>query len=445
MALNRAYFPTVTRGSPEPSGPDAIVEVNLLVRAIAGGVGGSAMDENMAWNAALSAASIAVGTAVHALYVRDGQVVRDSWSHASVDGCGRSGASVDTAARRDAVELRVDLSERIATDRLRVLIDALESVVPAHDATIFGNALAVAERGADAPDPTLTEAGGHLDAILRLPDGLDQFPLDSPRYALMQRMSSLREQVAINAPSAAALLLAACIPTDCAIACSSSTPTLAEFLLTAATALRTGDYREVDGVVLLAAMRGHLNVLDNLSDQLLAAAEQLRDEALDAPPDPLAFSKLLFRIPPYATAAMLICRWVTEFGVDRLGGLDGDALRQVVEQIRSDPARHGPTTAQSVWTNRATQAEEILVRAADGLARQYFYWTSNQLRETRDKVQAAIASGDHLGAEMLFVDGVLLNHWPKSYRGFFMGTADEPGVDPRHLFNELPRQKSRGS
>jgi hypothetical protein len=402
----------------------------------------------MAYNAARNAASIPKGRAVHTVYVRDGQVIGDSWQHASVHGAGRSNASVDEAARREAVELRVDITERIAIDRLRVLIDALESLVPASDAAMFRNALAVAQRNPGAPDTALTAVAAQIDAILRSADSGDESLLVSSSLALMQWMQSLRQQIAIDAPSAAALVLAARIPAQCAYDPSNPSAmrsTLATLLREAGTQLCTGNYLELSGLVILTAMRGQLNQLDTLSDQLLATAERLRDEALNAPPDPLVFSKLLYRIPPYAVASLLICRWVTDFGLDRLGGLDGDALRQAVQEIargqrrapRGDPAGHGAPASASPWQNRATQAEEIAVRAADGLAHQYSYWMSNELREIRDQVQAAIASGDYLTAEMLIGDGELANYWPKSYRAFFEGTGPEPGVDPNGVSNAV--------
>jgi hypothetical protein len=161
------YFVSVAGQFPEPSGLDALVEVNLLVRAIVGGIGQGSLDQHMAYNAARNAASIPKGRAVHTVYVRDGQVIGDSWQHVSVHGAGRSNASVDEAARRDAVELRVDITERIAIDRLRVLIDALESLVPASDAAMFRNALAVAQRNPGAPDTALTAVAAQIDAILR--------------------------------------------------------------------------------------------------------------------------------------------------------------------------------------------------------------------------------------------------------------------------------------
>ena len=43
-------------------------------------------------------------------------------------------------------------------------------------------------------------------------------------------------------------------------------------------------------------------VRDVLSDRLLTTAEQLRDRAAEAPPDPLAFSDGLYEVIPHAVA-----------------------------------------------------------------------------------------------------------------------------------------------
>ncbi len=368
----------------------------------------------MAYNAAYRAASIPPGTAVHALYVRDGQIVGDSWQHASDHGTGRSNASIDAEARQGAVEISVDLTERLATNRLRELINALTSSVPRTDVAIFFNALAVAEQSPSAPDVALTGAAVQIDALLRSAVGDASLLLPSS-LAILQRMQMLRDHLAVDASSAAVLMLAARIPTECALACDSDRSgklsTLEVLLTQAASGLRTGDYLSIHTLVASAALAGYIERLDFLSDQLLASAERQRDEALHAPPDPLAFSKLLYRVPPYAVAALLICRWVSDLDLDH-------------------------RASKPPWNDRATQAEEIAVRASAGLAHQYFYRVNNELSTIRDSVLAARATGDHITADLLISDGVMANYWPESYQGFFDGTGREPAVDPRRLSNE---------
>ena len=382
--------------------------LNLIGPALVGGFAGK-LDETTASGIARRDAGVPEFGTIHIVYEQQGVVVRDLWVEARSDGTGRQGSQVDAAARRDAYEVRVDLDSRPVSARLTATLDELKS--RAAQAGIddlamfvpFQNALTVTERAGWPYDPELVE----ISLLLRhlAASGSANTGWANAADTVVQHMREKRHALAIDARSAAAILIAAHVPATCAadakLRSLDAERTYRELMAVAADRLRGGMWPMLEELVKGVANSGRIAALYFVAEQLLAEAVALRNRALEAPSDPVEFSRKLFDIPPYAEAAKLICQWARE-------------------------------PAQASWadafTRRQTQAEELRARASEGLYAQYFNWVDQRHLHERSLVAAAQARGDRRAVFRILREGEFRCMRPRSYRAFLEGHGEPPTI-----------------
>jgi hypothetical protein len=221
---------------------------------------------------------------------------------------------------------------------------------------------------------------------------------------VVAQMRAKRFALALDARAAAAILIAAYVPVRCAvmaeIASRDGQRTFRAFLALAAERLRGGMWYMLRELVQSAAADGYVDALELLSRELLAEARALRDRALESPPDPVEFSRRLFDIPPYADATRWICQWTRECGAG----------------------------VEETWACRQTQAEEVAVRAGEGLCAQYINWITGHHLSERRLVEAAHVRGDRRAVFRMLREGENRCMRPRSYRPFLEGRGPAPAI-----------------
>ncbi|PXW97382.1 hypothetical protein [Mycolicibacterium moriokaense] len=396
----------------DPYEVPAHVVLNLTGPALVGGFAGQ-LDEFTAGAIARRDAGVPEVGTVHTIYERRGVVVRDFWSESRLDGTGRHGSHVDAAARRNAYEVRIDLDSRPASARLKAALDVVEAraMQAGMDRAMveamfvpFHNALAVTDRAGYPFDRELIDISAllrHLALFGSAPTGGWATAADD----VVKHMRAKRFALEIDTGSAAAILIAAHVPATCAVAAEAlsldAARTYRELMALAAERLRGGMLHMLKELVEGAASDGYLGALYFISERLLAEAVALREHALDSPPDPVEFTRRLFDIPPYAEAAKLICQWA----------------RECVH-----------ASAVDLWARRQTQAEELRVRAAEGLCSQYINWVNEHHMQERRLIAAAQARGDRRAVFRLLREGEFRLMRPKSYRSFLEGHGAPPAI-----------------
>lgn len=388
---------------PLPSGGYVLIECNLLAWGLVGCRAGD-IDRHFAfWEAGVAAGLTDGPGLAHVVYRTDGAPLGGGWIDARADGTGRTHLVVDPPRHGPAVEVIVDLTSDPASQRLRRILDSGET---GHRWQPARNALLAASAG-------LVPRRQELIAIERLV--MERIGADADGSApisagvceeISKQVGKLRHELAIDAPQAAGLLLAAQVPIACAAQHPGDTA-LAElvrrrYLVAAAEHARHGFEVMARLLVMHAVRDGYAKVLDYAAATYYTRAIGMRDAALDGPPDPLRFAAQLYDAPPYAYAAYLICQGArAALGKSAPGG----------------------------WARMQTDAEELFIRIGDGIYSQYRDWCLSQLDGERQKIAAAQARGDRREVWKLIRNGEFALRWPRSYRPYLLGKAAAPAVD----------------
>lgn len=387
---------------PIPGAIDAIVDLNLLAWTLVGAVGGS-LDIRHPYTMAAAAAGVPeLGATVHAVLELNGVEVENGWQQARLDATGRHGPQVDDASRAAAFEIRVNLDEHPASARLRALITLFEPYVPASELRPARNALLVAHRLNYLPDPELMWVSDMIATAL----ADENADLTAVPHAVLAHMQTRRDDLAIDARSAGAMLIAAYITESCAGSHTDPAQAMLAYrklLALAAISMQHGDWRNSDGLVARAAGDGYLGHLATLAEQFYSRAKIYRDYALASPPDPLEFARRLYEIAPYAAAAA----WI------------GSA-------VRAAQAEQTQTPEHSALAKVATDAEELAVRTSDGLDIHYMHCVIGQIHQDRRAVAAAVTAGQRDEVFRFLREGEFRLTRPQSYRAFLEGKSPDP-------------------
>jgi hypothetical protein len=386
--------------TPPPHGTEILAEIHLLAWSLVGPVAGAA-DMRLA----MSNAHDPPDGLVHTVYVRDGAVVREGWHERRPDGSGRRYHGAPGDSRLPSHEVRVDLSVRPVSDRLRKLITA----VP--EPQLIQGALDCADRSLTPlyGEPGLLEIHHEIVATLSRPD-LNR--IAAMPQILYDRQKHWRQTWSMDARATAAARFAAQVPAACAAAhehdLKRSIATYLHLATVAADRLRAGWWDMTEQLVTEAVEMGYAAQLDKLGTDLLAEAIRFRDAALQAPPEPVRFAGLLYDAAPPAFAAA----WLSRIG---------------------RKSRHVPAELADAWAHRETVAEELFARISDGLWYQPVDWITGALWEVRRQVADAQARGDRRAVWTMLRDGEFGLRWPRSYFPFLSGERGPPVFDPRSL------------
>jgi hypothetical protein len=389
--------------APLPQGTEILAEIHLLAWSLVGSVAG-----NADWRLAMGNVTDLRDGFIHTVYVQNGAVVGEGWHDRRADGSGRryhDYHDVPEDRRALAREVRVDISVRPASGRLRRMIGA----VP--EPELIQNALDCADRAFTpyAAEPGLLEIYHEIMATLSHSD--PQRTADLPQL-IFNRQKHRRRMWSMDARATAAARFAAQIPAVCAAAheddLKRSVATYRELVTVAADRLRAGWWDMTEQLVAEAVAMGYAAQLDKLGADLLAEATRFRDAALEAPPEPVRFAGLLYDAAPPAFAAA----WLSRSG---------------------RKSRAVPWKFASAWAHRETIAEEMFVRISDGLWHQAVDWITGSWWEVRRQVAAARARGDRRAVWTMLRDGEFGLRWPRSFRPFLSGEGDPPVFDPRSL------------
>jgi hypothetical protein len=387
----------------------ASTELNLLGRGLVGGFAGNC-DGWVALTSALAAARVPPVGSVHVFFERDGKVLTDHWFQGRADGTGRHGDQVHPASSRvSAFEVRVDLDSRPASGRMEAVLAELEARIAklgidAAPLVPFHNALTVTERATSSIDPELVELSSLIAHFIDLRSATTDWL--TPAREVMRFMRSKRLAMAVDARSAACILIAGQLPVACAsVAAAYSQDDVRAFrdtITLAAEGLRSGMFHILKDVVAVVMQTWLVPAVDLASAHLISEANKLRDDALDSPPDPVEFSRRLFRVPPYAVAAKLMCMWAREC--------------------------KPPPELEDKWSRRQQQAAELGARAGEALCAQHHSWLTGYHLYERQLVQAAQARSDHRAVFRLLREGEFRCMRPRSYRPFLEGKGAPPAV-----------------
>jgi hypothetical protein len=402
--------PLITRLAdvPLPSGGHALIEINLLGWGLTGCRAGD-IDRHIAfWEASVEAGLSDSPGLAHLLVELHGSPLGGGWIEKRADGTGRNYLAVDPARHAGTHQVRLDLARRPASERLRLLLASLPHEQarwqPPHNALFTADTALLPVRHSHL----LTIEGLVAEGLG--PDASGWSPLAAGVSAQIEgQLQQLRHDWAIDAPEAAAYLLAAQLPAACAQQHPGSAD-LAElihrrYLLIAAEHVRDGPDAMAMQLVSEAAAGGYARVLNAVADMYYTRALVARDAALDGPPDPMQFGRQLYNVAPYAYAVMLICA----------------ALRTLIGQ----PAAPGEVAGRA---RLQTDATELFIRVGDGIFLQYMDWCLALLDREREKVAAAQARGDRREVWKLIRGGEFALRWPRSYRPYLLGEAPVPAV-----------------
>jgi hypothetical protein len=350
------------------------------------------------------------------------RTVGEFWVIIRSDGSARHYADFPAAedvAGFDRYEVVLDQDSRIASDRYRSILAALAGQLPAAGLAIMRNPLVVAERADQGircqvlQDAARMLQEHYLEPIGR--EGMEAVQrLDSAGGELERTMRLNRDRLAIDANEASALLMAGGLAWAVSVSAEGWIPfRYGEYLARAADQLSTGRWEAMRYTVSGAFQAGYQEALGSLADLYYETAKRYRDLALDAPAEPWEFTQCLFRAMPYATAAANLSQWTAQLA----GGAAG-------------------------WMSRQSQAEELMVRMADGLSRQWRSWAigdQGDIPRERRLVEEAQLRGDGAEVRRLLLGGEYALLRPRSYRPFLLGERPLSDIDWRGFFQ--PEQR----
>jgi hypothetical protein len=407
---------TKLQDQPLPRGITALHEAVLLGRALIN-LTPDALERNVLTDEAWMAAGIPrQGVSVHVEYVHAGRRVDESYVIADRGGGGRHAHQHDP--RRGSVhELRVELGLTPCQDRFNRLHAHLrDQLRDAQSAQRAGgrrpNPRAVAwwefvdaaketcgtAIRADRARPVLTNISGNLVSEMdTTTEGApDRVALIAGR--LPELADDARRRGQLDVWAASALLIAANVPHRIAAPFSAADhiEQLTRYVLFSLLEMRISPWQAIYGVAQKAVREGFGNVLEEVADELLAQAEQHRDQALDGPIDRDYFSEQLFLGMPKAWTAMHLYR------------------------ILKDLAPEGE---KSHRPKRRTAAEELAVRMQDGIAYQWLDVDDARIAAEWREIHRMQQAGDNAGVRNALREGEARLFWPRAARSLLLGPS----------------------
>ena len=400
-------MPATLADLPIPAGQSAVAEAGLLAQAVVAASPGFAE----ARFAVQQRASVVPSDAryVHVTLTRRGQPAGSYFIELPGHGFARYRDQVSDEVRATALDLAVDVSD-LLTSRLCRLADAVAATGSDHFSTPVRNATEASE--------AVLAAGGTDPALATLANQLMQACLTGAGSGSADELLALARELAAAADrqhsswrligwSQAAIMLAVNVPMACAAASGSGDEqrmTFARYLGTAASSLRSGDWRAVGQVVGQAISEGNGAALAGLNAALYSEAIRLRDEALAGPTSPMLFGQKLFEAMPMAFAAW----WIS---------------------VCAEDAGAGPASeiAGDTWKKRRTESEEVYTRLADGVFAQWWRWHTDALQAERREVMSVLKTQGKLAANELLRKGEDASyHRPRSLRPYLRGERETP-------------------
>ena len=409
------------RELPLPEEGWALCELNLLGWALVGLWAGG-LDRHVAqFDAPGKQEDLTRNGLTHCIRKSGGRIVGEYWVTIRSDGSARhydECPAAEDVTGFDRYEVVIDQDEPVASARYRSILAALAERMPADEHDIMRNPLIVTER-ADRTircevlqDAARMLKERYLDPIGR--EGMAAVQrLDDAGPDLERYMRRHRHLLAIDAHEASVLLMAGGLASAVSTRADEWMPVLyGEYLARAADQLATGQWEPMRHVVSEALRAGYHDALDSLAVLYYETAKQYRDVALDAPAEPWEFGRRLFNAVPYAAAAAILSDWVVQ--------LAGSTPR---------------------WVSRQSQAEELVVRIADGLSHQWLSWAIGDqggIPRERRLVEEARLRGDDAEVRRLLLTGEYALLRPRSYRAFLTGEHALDDIDWRRFLQ--PKQ-----
>jgi nitroreductase len=387
---------------PLPTGSKALKEAALLGRALVG-LGTDDVEQDLGLRMAWESAGLPHrDITVNVVFRRNGQPYEQVRFTIDANGAGlhhgRDGGVPGT-------EIVVDMDERPVTERFMKLRDYLAAQrreadqiasrtgqpVPPYAASLGDLveriAMTVHRRRPDEPDPVLVEIVDGLQADGQLEPGRL-----SPDVAegLRDQIDRLRAAGSLDTWSAAAALVAACLPPILAAMQPNGIEQLTHFTRYfgfSVLELRVSPWQALYGPAHKAIREGFATAVAGVARQLLDEAERLRDEGLGGPSDRDTFSSCLFKAQPYALAAAKLYSFL------------------------NDPPLE-------------TTAEETLARIRDGIIHQWLDFDDADLYRDRDAIRAARRHGDHTAVQLILREGEMALKRPRSVRTFLLAAEE---------------------
>jgi hypothetical protein len=393
----------LVRDLPLPEGAWASAELNLLAWALVGAWAGGLDGYVAIEEADGKQPDLTRNGLTHIIKKSAGQVIGEYWQVIRTDGSSRHYDALPAGdlSGFDRYEVELDVDQAWASARYRTILGSLSPYMSPDQREIMTNPILATDRArlrtecAVLQDASRMVAERYLEPIGREGESALHH-LDGASSDLHRHMIEQRERLSIDANEASALLLAA----DLAAAASASEAgwragTYGEYIARAADELATGRWDNIGRAVSQALGSGHGDALGRIADAHYEAAKRRRDFAMDAPAEPLEFTRRLFNAAPYAATTANLSKWAA--------------------QVAGAPRE---------WVKRKTETEELFVRLSTALSHQWLSWASGaqgSIPAERLLVEEAQRQGDDAEVRRLILDGEYALRRPRSYRAFLLG------------------------